>query len=378
MPRLSPLVSLLELLAQQEPGGAFLAAPTFPPYRYCWLRDGSFIAYALDRAGQGAASRRFHLWAADVVLRRRDRIEALVEARAQGRPLDPRLFLHTRYSALGEEGTEPWGNFQLDGYGAWLWALERHVALSWAGGGSGGHARDGEALSAAASLVVRYLAALWDQPCFDPWEEYPDRRHVATLAAVYGGLEAARRAAPRLALSPEACRAAGEAARAAQGLVLTRGVSQGRLTKWLDDPDARPDASLLWASVPFGLVSPTDPVMAATAAEVEAELLGGGVRRYPGDGFYGGGEWPVLAAWLGWYWTRAGRRGGALRLLRWIEEQADEEGHLPEQVPGPATDPGLDRWWRQRWGPPARPLLWSHAMHLVLAMEVARPHAGSR
>ena len=36
----------------QVPSGAYLAWPTYPTYRYCWFRDGTFIAYAMDLWGE--------------------------------------------------------------------------------------------------------------------------------------------------------------------------------------------------------------------------------------------------------------------------------------------------------------------------------------
>jgi NHL repeat/Glycosyl hydrolases family 15 len=44
--------SILIILQNQSPSGAYIASPNFPTYAYCWLRDGSFIAHAMDRTGQ--------------------------------------------------------------------------------------------------------------------------------------------------------------------------------------------------------------------------------------------------------------------------------------------------------------------------------------
>jgi xylan 1,4-beta-xylosidase len=51
---------------------------------------------------------------------------------------------------------------------------------------------------------------------------------------------------------------------------------------------------------------------------------------------------------------------------------APGEGHLPEQVADHVQSPHMLRYWRQRWGQTATPLLWSHAMHLVLLDELGR------
>ncbi len=54
--------------------------------------------------------------------------------------------------------------------------------------------------------------------------------------------------------------------------------------------------------------------------------------RYRADAYYGGGEWVLLAARLGWYYTEVGQQEQAGAVLRWIEAQADRQGDLPEQV----------------------------------------------
>ena len=41
--------SVAAMLACQQDNGALVASPDFGQYQYCWLRDSSFAAYALDR-----------------------------------------------------------------------------------------------------------------------------------------------------------------------------------------------------------------------------------------------------------------------------------------------------------------------------------------
>ena len=61
---------------------------------------------------------------------------------------------------------------------------------------------------------------------------------------------------------------------------------------------------------------------------IEQELLvpGGGVRRYLGDTFYGGSEWILLAASLGWVQTQRGDTDRGAAMLDWIETAATGEG----------------------------------------------------
>ncbi len=51
--------------------------------------------------------------------------------------------------------------------------------------------------------------------------------------------------------------------------------------------------------------------------------------------------------------------------LDWIEAQASVTGHLGEQSSAHLRKPESLKPWVQRWGPPASPLLCSHAMYLL-------------
>ena len=350
------------ILANQHPLGAYVACPNFPTYRYAWFRDGSFVAYAMDRAGQHESAARFHAWAARAVQDRAAAVQRGLKKAALGQLLADGDILHTRLTLEGQDVTqEKWGNFQLDGFGTWLWALGQHQELCQ-------EPLPAEWL-AAAGLVAGYLAALWSRPCYDCWEEHPDRVHPHTLAAIYGGLkvyaEWAAGGGNLAGPSPEACCQALAAIRA---YIHSHFVYEGHFVKFSGEPAV--DASLLGLAVPYGVVALDDPLMTATVAEIERTLLNGGVRRYPTDTYYGGGEWILLTAWLGWYYREAG--GGALRqpkvqkILTWIEAHAGPDGSLPEQTAEHLNDPAHYQPWRVTWGPIATPLLWSHAKYMIL------------
>ena len=102
----------------------------------------------------------------------------------------------------------------------------------------------------------------------------------------------------------------------------------------------------------------------------ELRAPGAGVRRYLGDSFYGGSQWILLAASLGRVALAEGSLDEARALLAWIEGTATDDGFLPEQVARDVYSPHMLAYWRQRWGATATPLLWSHAMHLVLSSEL--------
>jgi GH15 family glucan-1,4-alpha-glucosidase len=306
----------------------------------------------MDLAGEHESARRFHDWCAGVIHRRRESVERAIDKARRGHPLTERDYLHTRYTLEGQEGQDgEWPNFQLDGLGTWLWALAEHVRLT--------------ALPAlpatwqeAARLTARYLAALWSHPCYDCWEEFGERVHPYTLAAIYGGLEALT--------SLDVHGGWERTPTAIRDYLLEAGVSGGRLSKSVGNPAV--DASLLGVSTPYRLLEPEDPIVRATVQAIESELRtgGGGVHRYAADTYYGGGEWLLLTAWLGWYYVDVSEERRAQELLAWVEAQADEQGNLPEQVPQTLIAPPYLGQWRQQRGEIANPLLWSHAKYILL------------
>ncbi|HLI07196.1 MAG TPA: glycoside hydrolase family 15 protein [Ktedonobacteraceae bacterium] len=352
--------SLAIIEAAQAANGAYVACPFYPTYNYCWFRDGTFTAYALDLWQEHASARRFYDWAAQVVVARADAIERCLENVVQGCPLNPADLLHTRYTLDGYQGNEEWPNFQLDGFGTLLWGFQRHVQLA-------GLKILPPVWASAADLLVRYLAALWQQPNYDCWEEFPDRIAVSTLAALYAGLHAISAA---FEVGGHSTLLSTSTADRIKACVLSAGTYGGHLIKQIDGEDVV-DASLLWACVPFrehGLLQATEPMMQATVARIERDLLGrsGGVHRYSADTFYGGGEWILLTALLGEYYAALGNAAAARRCLAYVEAHADEQGYLAEQDTSAPLFPAYVELWQTRWGPVARPLIWSHAAYLSL------------
>jgi GH15 family glucan-1,4-alpha-glucosidase len=340
----------LEVLRDgQSPTGAFVAAPTYATYGFGWLRDGAFCAHALQLVGEHARSADFHAWVCDVVLRHADLLQRAADIAADGG--GPTNMPPTRFTLDGElepVGDEAWPNFQLDGYGTWLWTVAQHYAAQ----------PLPKPMREAARLVADYLVAARDLPCFDCWEEFGTGHHTSTLGAVAAGLGAAAELLADSAL-----------ARHADELLdrlRTRHVRNGAFVKQADDD--RVDASALWLTLPFGLVSVDNPLIRATAERIRTELVrdGHGVVRYLGDTFYGGGAWILLTAWLAWFELESGDLERAEARYRWILAQATPTGELSEQVLTDPQAPGRIAEWTQRWGPVASPLLWSHAMFLVL------------
>jgi GH15 family glucan-1,4-alpha-glucosidase len=355
----------------QHPSGGYTACPLFAHYAYSWLRDGSFIANAMDVSGETDSAEKFYMWVNGILLRLQSHTEMLLERNARGETIARHEFLHTRYQLDGRDDDHAeWGHFQLDGYGAWLWGLAQHYRIT-------GQTAIPEAVQTSVDLVIRYLCAFWKQPNFDCWEERGDQLHPSTLACIYGGLAAIGGLVDRPELR--------QVCEQIKQFILQHMVhkEEGYIVKSIgltDNPEhfeisyAGVDASSLWLCEPFQVFPLEHPVMEATLNKIKADLKtnGGGIRRYTEDEYYGGGEWILLTAWYGWVAARSGRRLEAEQALQWIIDQADALGRLPEQVPHSLPDSGAYDGWVARWGTPATPLLWSHAMFLVLNSQLAR------
>jgi GH15 family glucan-1,4-alpha-glucosidase len=335
------------IMNNQDVSGAYVACPTFTNYMYSWFRDGSYIAYAMDIVGEFESAGRFHDWAAQTINKHEETVERAVETAHHGEWQNEVDFLHTRYTLKGEISDDEWPNFQLDGFGTWLWALKQHSELS--------QSPISACQQKAARLTLEYLSSLWKVPCSDCWEEFPNFIHPHTLAAIYGGIQA---------IGDQFGDHFESLLNEILQYILEHNLKGGHFVKFGGSPEV--DTSLLGLSVPYQLFSPHDVRIKATVECIEATLLNGGVKRYPSDTYYGGGDWVVLAGWLGWYYAEAGEREEAIKLRDWMEEQADSAGTLPEQVPTNLIDETYLEIWRKRWGQIAQPLLWSHAKYIIL------------
>lgn len=356
----------------QSTSGAYIASPNFPTYHYCWLRDGSFTAHAMDVAGEVESAEAFFRWVGKTIQKHGYKVVEVRRHLESGLPIGKDDTLHTRFTLDGEEGTldSTWGNFQVDGYGTWLWALAEHIRRT----GNTSLLRE---LAAPVDITLEYLDLVWKLPNYDCWEEYPEYLHPYSLATVYGGLAAVD-------------------GLIRDGLFETRSVDVKGLTNQVFDflqkyavvdgvfvKHIRPsngkdapaqsvgsgvDASMLGLAIPYRVFPLDHPLIVGTIRAIEKDLHRpqGGVYRYKEDVYYGGGEWILLAAWLGWYYARVGNLERATELLRWIESQADGELQFAEQISDHVLAPEQYEPWLKKWGPVAKPLLWSHAMYIIL------------
>ncbi|HEY4224986.1 MAG TPA: glycoside hydrolase family 15 protein [Pseudolysinimonas sp.] len=349
----------LDLIVRlQDPSGAYPASPTFSAYRgYSWFRDGAFIADGVSSAGGIESAERFFDWCAGILRARSAEIIAIVDAARAGEPVADSAMLGTRFTLDGADGADEWWDFQLDGYGTWLWAVAAHARR---------HDRSLEPWRDAIALTVEYLLSSWRRPCFDWWEEHADHVHVSTLGCIAGGLLAVL---DEDALDTDTAARAIGAVGEIDALIGSGGVADGHLTKWLGSTEV--DASLAALVFPLEVFPAEEPLGSATLDAVDAALnVGGGVHRYLDDTFYGGGQWPLLSCMLGLGFAARGDRDGAFAQLRWAAQTAVDGEELPEQVADHLLFPERRAEWVLRWGTVATPLLWSHAMYLRLAVEL--------
>ena len=362
--------SLQVILENQQPGGGFLACPVMPDYQFSWFRDGAYIAYALtldgsrqsaqadgSMAAQWEAVYRFHTWCAQRINEREERLAVAIEKGLRGEKPAAFELLNARYRADGVEGPDDWPEFQLDGPGTWLWSLAEYIRMT-------GFTPLPAEWERAITNVAHYLSALWSLPCYDCWEERGDDVHTSTLGAIYAGLKAAQELVPRLALDT--------VCEDIRDYVLSHCLTpSGELAKSVGVDMV--DANLLTVALPHGMFAVDDPLMLHTLARIEKELVasGGGVHRHLDDVYYGGGAWVLLDLWRAWYYAELGRAEAASSILTWVETTADEAGYLAEQVNTAMLAPEHYEPWVTERGEIANPLVWTHAMYMVVKQRLS-------
>jgi GH15 family glucan-1,4-alpha-glucosidase len=354
-------ISIIKL--NQHPSGGYIACPLFAQYGYSWLRDGTFIAYSMDIAGQHESARQFYKWMQRVLQGKRGQVDELIRKHKESIWIERNEFLNTRYHLDGRDDASEWGNFQLDGYGTWLWGLAEHIRFT-------GERALLDEFRTSIELTIDYLQTFWLYPNYDCWEEYPDFVHPATLASIYGGLRGIGELEERSELLDKA--------EEIKRFILEHAVIEDRFVKSVQFVDGqwRPvqphvDASLLWLTVPFRVVEPAHRLMQNTIRAIEHDLKHDGIQRYSADTYFGGGEWLLLTAWYGWVKAELGDYDEANRCREWIVSKADVLHRLPEQVPDSLRNHEAYTDWVNRLGPSPLPLLWSHAMLLVLSNKLS-------
>ncbi len=293
---------------------------------------------------------KFFKWSHSVISKQDSKLKRILEMKKRGDILLNDDYLPTKYTLEGNESLDEWPNFQLDGYGTWLWSLSEHIRIS-------NNIKLVDEYWKSIKIVIEYLINFWNYPCFDCWQENGEKIHTSTLAAIYGGLKAIN-----MYIQDERLE---RTASLIKQYVADNCIVDERLKKCIDDDNI--DGSLLWAAVPFDLFKVNDFIIENTVKEIEEKLVNNiGVHRYIGDTYYGGGEWIVLSASLGLYYCKVNQIEKAKDIIRWIEGKAKENGELGEQILEQVNDENYIKKWTSLWGDVASPVLWAHAMYLIL------------
>ncbi len=337
----------------QTPDGSFIACNNFENYRYSWFRDGSYIALALFEYSYSREAVNFIEWGAMVVNRYQEKMESCIRAFQKGESIAEADFFHTRFTYDGYEVPGHWGFNQFDGLGTWLWFACKLFMEN-------PQITPSSNIVSALEKTAEYISVIWPAGCSDCWEENEGGQHTYTLASIAAGLR-------------EYANWSGNHKFIERMEAVWAFLEQNCLTSigyiksvGLDVSDA----NLIGLCEPYNLAVWDDPAFQKTLSRIENELMTPGLHRFLADTYYGGGEWVLLTAWIGWLYAKHGRLDDARKMRTWIESVASSEGFLAEQVPQHLFAPDKYAQWEKDAGKIATPLLWSHAMYLLLVKEI--------
>ncbi|GMQ57934.1 hypothetical protein AN1V17_23290 [Vallitalea sediminicola] len=330
----------------QLKSGIIIGSHLAGAYNCCFLKDNSFSVYALELMGDHNEAEKYYDWSSKKIIELQYKIINAVKRHKNNEKLLNSDYLHSIYNADGVED-EQRSNFQLDGYGVWLWGICQHIKNT---------NQKKDIYEKSIKLIAEYLQCFWQSPCYGCWEEKDDRIHTSTLACIYGGLNEANRIIPNQGYEVLAGNI--------KNYILENCVVDGRLSKYAFHDDI--DSSLLFSALPFQVLELTDDIMIKTVSEIEKELLeDSGLHRYATDSYYGGGRWINMTCWLAWYHKKIGNIDKADILLSWVEKCCNANGEFPEQVIDKVLNREYIERWKELFGDIVCPSLWSHAMYII-------------
>jgi len=327
-------------LLQYEPSGAIVASPTtslpeWPSgernwdYRYTWLRDSSFVLYALDALGFQAEAEGYHRFFKRVCRRSDGRHLQVLHAVDAGRDVPEKLLEHLE----GYGGARPVriGNgaahqFQLDIYGELLETLAQ------------GHRRapPSEGVWHAMRSLVDWVAEHWREPDWGVWEARQEPRHyVFGKVMAWRALDRGVWFARRHDLGGDRERWAREAEIVRQD-VLDQGWDARRGTFLQAYGEPHLDASVL-VLPKIRFLPRTDPRVRSTLEAVRRELGAGPeelIFRYRSpDGLAGEeGAFVICSLWMIQNLGLVGELDEAERLFGLLLRRASRLGLFAEEI----------------------------------------------
>ncbi len=331
--------SLLTLRTLVSPDfGGIVAAPTLDPdYRYCWSRDGTYVAYALDRCGYSQDAEGFYRWCKD----------------AQ----EPDGGWYQRYH-IEKTPAPSWGE-QEDQCATILWGMGQHYKLT----------KNEDFLRDVWPTVekgVEHLLRARDPetglvgPTLDLWEE-KRALHTYTNAAACGAFREGANIASVLGYNALSLSWTEESNRVQSGILKHLwDEGKNRFLKSIKPRDADIDTAILGLSYPFSVLEADDPRILSTAYQVgnAFQYATEGIGRYPGDAYHGGNPWFITTLWMALYNCRLGNFEKAKTLIDWSAKHVDELQLFAEQVNRENGEPIS-----------ASPLAWSHAMFILSLLD---------
>jgi glucoamylase len=326
---------VLKLLTDKNHGGIVAAPCMEPEYRFCWPRDATYVAYALDKCGFYEESKKFYHWC----------------KRAQ----EPEGGLYQRYYIEAKIKGPCWSS-QIDEIATVVWGIGKHFDSTADLGFI-------ESMWSTIEKAANYMCASINPDTnlvqsVGLWEE-KFGSHTYSNAAVYGALETSARIARSMGKNNlyEKWNTAAEKVKSAL-LKLTWDSQKNLFIKTFNPKDESLDVSLLSLTFPFEVLPARDERMIKTALAIEKAFnyKVGGIGRYPRDAYYSGNPWILASLWLALYYEKLKDENKMEQITRWTINHATDIGLLSEQV-DKLTGASIS----------AVPLAWSHAF-FILAM----------
>jgi glucoamylase len=327
---------VLKLLTDRNHGGIVAAPCMDPEYRFCWPRDATYVAYALDRCGFHEEAKRFYKWC----------------KRAQ----EKEGGLYQRYYIEAKIRGPCWSS-QIDEIATVIWSVGKHFDLT----------NDLEFIKSMWSSIKK--AAEFMCAAINPttnltesvglWEE-KFGSHTYSNAAICSALKTSARIAKFMDEDNLSEKWDAEAEKIKEALLnLTWDSRRNRFIKTFNPKDEGLDVSLLGLTVPFEVLPAQDERMQKTVLAIEQSFNFevGGIGRYPGDLYYNGNPWILTTLWLALYYEQLGDIGKAEMIVKWVIEHATDLGLLSEQVDKSTGLPIS-----------AIPLAWSHAFFILAVL----------
>lgn len=346
--------SVFVMRAMTSHSGSIIASPDTrslswggDTYNYCWWRDGSYVAKAMDESGLYELSHRFLKFAQQTQHEEGYWPHRHFPDGTFGSTWHPPPFIQVDQTASVVSAA--WHHFKRRGEVDMLldlWPMIKN----------------------AANFMARFRDPDTGLPgkSWDLWEERL-AVHTYSTAAVVHALERAARIAEELGKDPSRWRESSQEMRE-QAVKHLWDSHKEHFARSVGPRDDKADASLLLA-LKLGLVPWNDPKARKTVERVEHRLWSkqaGGLARYEGDQYFGQeNPWIICTLWLAEAKLMLGDMPRARELILWCVKNATPTQLLPEQVEARASQ-----------ATSVTPLTWSHSTFVDVVNKYRRALEG--